>query len=74
MHWCLKEEDRTVQGFFSECIKLYWSHQGLAVHCVCVCGLWSLPHSAVLTDDSELLLKDKSVKEERTCLQLYKHS
>lgn len=57
--------------------ELYMSHQILAVYCVCVyvcvvCGHHE-PHSALLTEDSALLLNDKSAKKESMRLQLYKH-
>lgn len=73
IHAIMTEEDLKVEGLF-ECNVSYKSHSRAWLCTVCVCGRsppWT--HSALLTEDSELLLNDKSAKKESMRLQLHKH-
>lgn len=85
VHHNIKHEDLKINSL-SECIISYVGHIRAQIYtsfclyeCASVCGLWLLPypalwtHSAPLTENLELLLNDKSAKQESMRLQLYKH-
>lgn len=63
----------------SKCCIIWTGH--ITCDCTLTVFVWSevtalsppWTHSELLTEDSELLLNDKSVKKESMCLQLYKH-